>query len=364
MKVALIHDWLTGMRGGEKVLESLCELFPDAPIFTLIHVPGSVSAKIESHPIHTSFLQRIPMIKKQYRNYLPLFPSAIESFDLQDYDFILSSSHCVAKGIIPAPATKHLCYCHTPMRYIWSHYYDYFGDHRLGFVKRKTVSFVANYLRLWDIASNNRVDHFVANSQFVAGRMKRYYGKESSVIYPPVDVDFYEPSDRPPDDFYLIVSALVPYKRLELAIQAFNKMKKQLIIVGTGPDGVKLRRLAYSGIKFLGHVTAEKLRELYQSAKGLIQPGVEDFGINIVEALASGCPIIAYHEGGATETVRDQETGLFFNHFDVEELCHTIDKFERMRFNKPLMREGALRFSPGRFQSELKLLIQQKFFDA
>jgi glycosyltransferase involved in cell wall biosynthesis len=361
MRVALIHDWLTGMRGGEKVLEALCDLYPEAPIYTLIHVPGTVSKKIESHPIHTSFLQRMPMVRKHYRNYLPLFPSAIESFNLRNFDFIISSSHCVAKGVIPSLEAKHLCYIHTPMRYIWSHYEDYFGDHRTGYIKRKTVSRVAKYLKLWDVASNKRVDQFVANSKFVAGRLENYYGREASVIYPPVDVDFFQPGDKPREDFYLIVSALVPYKRIEVAIQAFNKSGKRLVIVGNGPDGKHLRKIASSSVMFLGSVPPEKLRELYQSARALIQPGVEDFGINLVEAIASGCPVIAYREGGALETVAEGETGLFFNHLEADELRNIIDKAGGLSFNIRLMRESSMRFSPARFQNEIKDLIQQKF---
>jgi glycosyltransferase involved in cell wall biosynthesis len=360
MKVALVHDWLTGMRGGEKVLEQLCLLFPEAPIYTLFHFPGTVSKTIESHEIHTSFLQKAPLIKNQYRNYLPIFPSAVESFDLQSYDLVISSSHCVAKGIIPSSSGIHLCYCHTPMRYIWSHYWDYFGDHRTGFVKRKTLPMVMSYLRMWDVSSSNRVDEFIANSKFIGERIQKYYGRTSQVVYPPVDIDFFIPSDRTRENFCLIVSALVPYKRLEVAIEAFRNSNRNLVIVGTGPEEKRLKKLAPSNVKFLGRIDANRLRELYQSAGMLIQPGVEDFGINVIEALACACPVLAYRKGGATETVVEGITGIFFNELTAESLRESVDKAGRMLFNVAFMREMALRFSPSRFQKEIEAIVQER----
>jgi glycosyltransferase involved in cell wall biosynthesis len=362
MKVAIVHDWLTGMRGGEKVLEEICELYPEAPIYTLFHIPGSVSEKIESHRIVTSFLQRAPFMEKNYRNYLPLFPRAIERLNLRDYDLVLSSSHCVAKGVIPSSKALHLCYCHTPMRYIWSHYSDYFGDHRTAYWKRKILPRVVQYLRAWDVASTDRVDWFIANSQTVGNRILQYYGRDSSVIYPSVDIDFFAPANpENRQDFYLIVSALVPYKKLDLAIEAFNNSSHSLVIVGSGPDEAFLKRKVRSPrITFLGRTEPLKLRELYQTAQALIQPGLEDFGINMVEAIACGCPVIAYAGGGALESVIPEETGLFFNHLTASDLLQTVDKARGIRFNKSLMREGVLRFSPARFKSELKSLIQEK----
>ena len=360
MKVALVHDWLTGMRGGEKVLEQFCNMFPGSPIFTLFHFPGSVSETIEAHPIHTSFLQKAPLVKRSYRNYLPFFPSAIESFDVQSYDLIISSSHCVAKGIIPNSSAVHLCYCHTPMRYIWSHYWDYFGDHRTGFLKRKTLPYIVSYLRMWDVASNSRVDEFIANSKFISERIQKYYGRTSQVSYPPVDTEFFVPSAQKREDFSLIVSALVPYKRLEIAIEAFRSSNRKLMIVGTGPEEKWLKKIAPSNVKFLGRVEPTRLRELYQTAAMLIQPGVEDFGINVIEAFACACPVLAYRRGGATETVTENETGLFFNDLTAESLREAVDKARGMQFNVAFMREMALRYSPTRFQSEMQAIIQEK----
>ncbi len=357
MKVAIVHDWLTGMRGGEKVLEVLCDLFPAAPIFTLMHNRGSVSAKIESHSIKTSFLQHAPLVKTHYRNYLPFYPKAIERFDLQSYDLVISSSHCVAKGVIPSPSAYHVCYCHTPMRYIWSHYEDYFGDHRVGLIKRMALPQIREYLCSWDVSTNQRVDQFVANSKNVAERIRKFYGRESKVIYPPVDVEFFSPSSSDRGPFFLIVSALVPYKRLEVAIQAFNRSGRTLVIVGNGPEYKRLKREAQSNIQFLGRVEAHELRELYRRAAALLQPGEEDFGINVVEALACHCPVIAFNRGGASETLQNGETGIFFNDLNVDALRSAVDKIESIGFNKSLMRETALRFSAARFKDEFQRLI-------
>lgn len=361
MKVALIHDWLTGSRGGEKVLEALCDLYPDAPIYTLVHIPGSVSKEIESHRIHASPLQHAPFVRKFYRNYLPLFPTLIEKFDLQKYELIISSSHCVAKGVIPSDKAYHISYCFTPMRYIWSHYDDYFGDHRTGFPKRQILPIVSRRLRAWDVASCDRVDDFVSISQCVAERIRRFYGRESTIIYPPVDVQFFTPSEEPPQDYYLVVSALVPYKRIEVAIEAFNRRRSRLVIVGAGPEMNRLRKLASSSIEFVGRVDAETLRGLYRKAKGLIHPGEEDFGISMVEAIACGCPVLSYAAGGALEIVVDEQTGLFFNELTAAALLETVDKADGFSFNKNLMRRTSLRFSLDHFKSEFQTLVQNRF---
>jgi glycosyltransferase involved in cell wall biosynthesis len=360
-RIALVHDWLTGMRGGEKVLEALCDLYPEAPIYTLLHVKGSVSKKIESHRIIPSYLQHVPMIGTMYRNYLPFFPAAIESFNLREYDLIISSSHCVAKGAIPGASSIHVCYCHTPMRYVWSHFKDYFGRHRTSWLKHQLMVRVAAKMRSWDVAVSDRVHSFAANSFCVATRIKNYYGRQARIIYPPVETDFYVPSDLERQDFYLLVSALVPYKHVEIAIEAFNRMKKRLVIVGTGPEISRLQRIASSQIQFLGRVEAEKLRELYQTARALIQPGEEDFGINMIEAMACSCPVIAYAFGGAYETVTDPETGLFFNQLTPEALSAKVDKAEGLRFNNALMRNTSLRFSLEHFKDEFQALVQTEF---
>ena len=359
MSVALVHDWLTGMRGGEKVLEQLCLLYPEAPIYTLFHFRGSVSEIIESHDIIPSFLQKAPFAREKYRSYLPFFPSAIEAFDLKAFDLVVSSSHCVAKGAITDG--KHICYCHTPMRYIWSHYDDYFGTDRFGVLKGAVIGMVASRLREWDRSTCGRVHHFVANSKFVEGRIQQYYGRGASVIYPPVDVDFFCPSDASRQGFFLIVSALVPYKRLEIAVEAFKKLNSALVIVGTGPEQLRLMKGAEGApqIRFAGRVSQEELRELYRTASGLIQPAIEDFGINMVEAQACGCPVVAFAAGGALESVVDGETGVFFDRLDADSLREAVDRTGRLRFNKGSMRESVLRFAPSHFREEMNTVIQR-----
>src|SRR3990172_2447787 len=325
MKVAIIHDWLTGMRGGEKCLEVFCEIFPDADLYTLIHIPGSVSRVIENRNIKTSFIQKMLGAIKHYRFYLPLFPLAIESFNLKGYDLIISSSHCVAKGIIPPQSVVNICYIYTPMRYVWDLYEDYFNKERTGWFFRKAIRIFAHYLRMWDFTSSGRVDYFAAISNHVVKRIKKYYRRNAEVIYPPVDCDKFSLSEKA-EDFYLIVSAFAPYKRIDIAIEAFNRLGLGLKIIGEGQDEKNLMRIARQNIEFLGWQDDNTLKEYYSKCKALIFPGEEDFGIVPVEAMASGRPVIAYGKGGAVETViplnawtrgdnqksEEKPTGIFF----------------------------------------------------
>ncbi len=357
MRVALIHDWLTGLRGGEKVLEALCELYPDATLFTMVHIPDSTSQIIESHPIRTAFTQKFPAVKSLYRWYLPIYPWAVESLDLDGYDLVVSSSHCVAKGVITPPDSMHICYCHTPMRYVWDRFGDYFGN---GVKARLVYGPIAHYLRKWDVASAARVDHFIANSKHVAGRIQTYYRRQAEVIYPPVDTDVYVPTDEEPEDYYLIVSALVPYKRLELAIDAFNKRSEPLLIVGTGPQEAKLKARAGRNIRFLGGLSQRELRPLYQRCQAALLPGVEDFGIVPVEAQACGRPVVAFAEGGALESVRDGETGVFFSESSPEALSDAIDRVSSLRFNRKAVRSWALGFSRQHFKDRIRAYINEK----
>ncbi|HYG64526.1 MAG TPA: glycosyltransferase, partial [Thermoanaerobaculia bacterium] len=268
-RVALIHDWLTGMRGGEKVLAALASLFPGAPLFTLFHFPGRVSQTIESHPIHTSFLQGAPGVERHYRRYLPLFPAAIEEFNLSGFRLVVSSSHCVAKGVIPPPDAFHLCYCHTPMRYAWDQEHVYFPK-RTGLGPRLR-SLALSGLRAWDAASASRVHLFVANSRFVAQRVRSYYGREAQVVNPPVDVEFFTPGEQEKEDYCLMVTALAPYKRVELAIAACDRVGIELRIVGEGPERERLQTLAGPRTRFLGKVDDQRLRELYRGARLFLQ---------------------------------------------------------------------------------------------
>ena len=300
MNVALVHDWLTGMRGGEKCLEAFCELFPAADLFTLVHVPGSVSPTIERHRIITSLLQHLPGSARHYRWYLPLMPTAIEAFDLSAYDVVLSSSHCVAKGVIPRPDALHVAYVHTPMRYAWDMWPHYFPP--TGLLSRYMVPLVLNYLRTWDTASAQRVDHFWANSQFVAQRIAKYYRRRATVVYPPVDTELFTPgSER--GDYYLMVTALVPYKGIDVAIQAFNTLRRPLKIIGSGPLAAQSRALAGPHIELLGWRSNAELCRYYAACRAVIFPAHEDFGIVPLEANAAGRPVIALGLGGALETV-------------------------------------------------------------
>jgi glycosyltransferase involved in cell wall biosynthesis len=300
VKVALVHDWLTGMRGGEKCLEVFCELFPDADLLTLLHVPGTVAPAIERHRIITSLLQRLPGSRRWYRYYLPLMPAAIEALDLSAYDLVLSSSHCVAKGVVPRPDALHVSYIHTPMRYVWDMWPQYFPAN--GAVARFTVSLLLHYLRTWDTASASRVDHFVANSRFVARRIAKYYRRQATVIHPPVDTAFFTPAATRAD-YYLMVTALVPYKGVELALEAFRALRRPLKIIGSGPLARRLQANAAPHIEFLGWRSDDELRHHYAACRALIFPGQEDFGIVPLEANAVGRPVIALAQGGALETV-------------------------------------------------------------
>ena len=357
-RVALVHDWLTGMRGGEKVLEALLSLFPGAPIYTLFHVPGSVSEAIERHPIHTSFLQRAPFLERRYRSYLPLFPAAVEDLDLSGFDLVVSTSHCVAKGAIPAPGAVHLCYCHTPMRYVWDQERAYFPRRRGAVARLRGLALAA--LRAWDVASAARVDLFVANSRFVAERIRRYYGRPAEVVHPPVEVDVFTPAEpgAARGGYALVVAALAPYKRLELAVAACERLGLPLEVVGTGSERDRLARLAGPRTTFRGRVGAAELRDLYRGALCLVQPGIEDFGIAPVEALACGTPVVALGRGGVLDVVEDGRHGVLWDGAGgAPGLAEAIDKTRQIRFNPMDLRQRAGSFSAMSFLDRMRSLL-------
>jgi glycosyltransferase involved in cell wall biosynthesis len=368
LKLALVHDWLTGMRGGEKCLEILCELYPNADLYTLIYVKNQLSPVIERMNIKTSFIQRIPMASKYYRYYLPLFPTAIEQFDLKGYDLVVSTSHCVAKGILPVPDSLHISYCFTPMRYVWDMHFEYFKKSHFGF-KKIFVPFLSNYLRMWDVTSSHRVDFFVAISRHVQKRIKKFYGRESIVIYPPVDCDFFQPlpnSDQQ-GNYFLMVTAFAPYKSIDLVIQAFNRLGKPLLIIGDGQERRKLEKLAKKNIEFLGWQSNEEVKNYYGGCKAFIFPGEEDFGIAPVEAQACGKPVIAYGRGGVLESVipfpKENPTGVFFDHPAPESLIQAIDLFERNidQFDSRQIRRNALQFHKNNFRDKIRSFIDEKY---
>jgi glycosyltransferase involved in cell wall biosynthesis len=358
MKVALVHDWLTGMRGGEKVLEVVCGLYPDADIHTLFHWRGSVSPTIERHRIHTSFLQQMPLARTQYRRYLPLFPFAIERFDLDGVDLVISSSHCAAKGVVAPGRARHVCYCHSPMRYAWDQFDAYFGPARVGAVaSRWLYRPVLARLARWDAATAGRVHRFVANSAHVAARIRRYYNREATIVYPPVDTVFFQPAPAPPESHFLIVSAFVPYKRLDIAIDACRRVGARLRIVGDGPDRERLARIAGPDVTFLGQLTDEQVRDEYQRAQAVIMAGEEDFGIVPVEAQACGRPVVALARGGTLETVTDGETGVLFAEPSVESLADALRRIGALSFDSARIRSSAERFSKDRHARAMQAVI-------
>jgi glycosyltransferase involved in cell wall biosynthesis len=357
-RVALVHDWLTGMRGGERCLEVLCELFPDAPLFTLLHIPGSVTPSIERRRIVTSFVQRLPQAATRYRSYLPVFPLAISRFDLSGYDLVISMSHCVAKGVRVPLHALHLCYCFSPMRYVWDLSSDYFGPGR-GLAARTLGPPVAAALRRWDWNTAG-VNRFVAISRHIVDRIRRAYDRPADVIYPPVDVQRFEVAEAV-DDYYLVVGALVPYKRIDLAVGAANRLGRRLLIAGTGPEETRLRALAGPTVSFVGWRSDAEIARLYARCRALIFPAVEDFGITPLEAAAAGRPTIALARGGALETMVGLDsaeappTAVFFPEQSVDALAAAIARFERVadRFDGKALRARAESFDRPVFKQKL-----------
>lgn len=358
-RVALVHDWLTGMRGGERALEAICDLFPDATRFALLHVPGSVSKTIEARPIHTSFIQWFPQSYRYYRMLLPLFPAAVEQFDLDEFDLIISTSHCAAKSVVAPGRTPHLCYCFTPMRYAWDQFDAYFGADRVGASASRLLRIGLSAMARWDVATAGRVSRYVAISQYVAGRIRRYYNRGASVVYPPVDTILFQPSGDPPDPYFLVVSALVPYKRVDLAIRACALAGVSLRIVGSGPEEARLRDAAGPDVEFLGALPDEQVRTVYQRATAVLLPGVEDFGIVPVEAQACGRPVVALARGGACETVVDGRTGVLVADPTEAAFAAGIVHVRQGRFDATVIRQHAVRFSRARFRAAFAQEVEQ-----
>lgn len=370
VRVALVHDWLTGMRGGERVLDVLATLFPDAELYTLIHVPGSTSPAIERLRIHASPLSALPGAARHYRKLLPLFPWAIERFQLEGFDLVLSTHHAVAKGVRTAPGTRHLCYCFTPMRYVWDQTEAYLGRG----LRRALAAPLIGHLRRFDVRTSTpaRVSRFVAISQTVATRIEQHYGRRAAVVYPPVDTARIRPSGRPPDDFYLLVGGFVPYKREEVAIEAFRRLGRRLVVAGDGPTRRALQAAAPSNVELVGRVTDAELADLYARCRALVYPQEEDFGIVAVEAQAAGRPVVAFGRGGASETVvplgaphgstgASPPTGIFFSEQSPAALELAIRRFEieEARFDGVAIRRHAERFAIPRFCAEIRAEIER-----
>ncbi len=373
MRVALVHDWLTGMRGGERCLEALCEMYPDADLYTLIYLPDKVSSTIRAAKVRASWVSRLPGIGHYYRYCLPIFPHVAESFELTDYELIVSSSHCVAKGIFPGKAL-HVAYIHSPMRYVWDMHGAYFGADA-SWLARTGMAVWRNYLQGWDMRSAERVGCFVASSKHIAGKIKNFYGRDSVVIHPPVDLTRFSIGRTPDDPYFLIVSALVPYKRIELAVEAFSQMGLPLKIAGDGPLAKSLKKRAAANVEFLGWVDDARLGDLYRGCEAVIFPGEEDFGIVPLESQASGKPVIAYGRGGVRESVigiddfedssAGKPTGIFFMDSTVSSLIVAVERYRKNkhRFDPAVLRRHASRFSHGAFKSQMKQLIETKLLE-
>ncbi|NGX50524.1 MAG: GDP-mannose-dependent alpha-(1-6)-phosphatidylinositol monomannoside mannosyltransferase [Chlamydiae bacterium] len=363
MKRALVHDWLVVLGGAEKVFESLVKTFPSSDLYSLVKNPENLKGTpFEEMDIKTSFIQKLPFAKTKYRNYLPFFPLAIEQFDLADYDLIISSSHAIAKGVLTHADQLHICYCHTPMRYAWDFYQQYLRDSKLkSGVKGALAKFFLHYLRMWDTHSSARVDAFVANSEYIARRIRKLYQIEASVIYPPVDVDYFG-LEKNKEEFYLTASRLVPYKKIDLIVEAFGEMPdKKLIVIGDGSEMDRVKAKAKKNVEILGYQSNEVLRRYLQKAKGFVFASLEDFGILPVEAQACGTPVIAFGRGGALETVLENKTGVFFREQTVASIMEAIEDFERREFDPELIRKHAESFREEAFQKQFKALVDEKY---
>jgi glycosyltransferase involved in cell wall biosynthesis len=369
-----VHYWFVSRRGGEKFVEALCELFPQADLFALVADRKMLLPELQKHKLTTSFLQKLPGGRRWHRHMLPLYPLAVEQFDLRGYDLVISSESGPVKGVLTGPETCHICYCHTPMRYIWNFYPEYKNRSGLGPVRKLVFGLTAHYVRLWDQASAARVDYFAANSHNVAARIRKYYRREAEVIHPPVDVSG-APLCGNIEDYYLVVGQLVNYKRVDLAIEACNQLGRTLRVVGVGEEYKRLRRIAGKTVSFLGSLSDEEVREQYARCRALLFPGEEDFGIVPVEAQASGRPVIAFGRGGARETViaahqdgfadPERSTGVFFGEQSVDSLVQAILNFEAAehRFSPPFIRAHAEQFDKKHFLKKMGSFVAEKLED-
>lgn len=360
MKVAIVHDWLTNMGGAERIIMLFHEMFPEAPIYTLFYNEANMPKEFKNMDIRTSYLQKLPFAKKKYQSLLSFMPKAVEQFDLSEYDLVLSSSTCCAKGVLTKSDTLHICYCNTPMRYAWDFYHEYINDKNV--LVKWLIASEMKKIRIWDRISSDRVDYFIANSENVRKRIIKHYRRNSEVIFPPANTHYYTPIDSC-EDYYLIVSRLVPYKKVDLAIEVFNELGLPLIIIGGGKNLDKYRAFAKPNVKLLGRLPDDQVREYYRKCKAFVFPGEEDYGITPVEAQSCGRPVIAYGKGGALETVVNNLTGIFFYEQTSEALKDAINRFESQsdKFDKSFIRNHALKYSEQVFKEKIKGFIDKKY---
>lgn len=366
MRVALVHDYLVEYGGAERVLSALAEIFPYAPIYTLVYDEKLTKGAFADKKIHTSFLQKIPGARARHRLFPVLMPMAIEQFDFSRFDLVFSDSGSYAKGIITLPNVLHICYCHTPMRYAWDDSQKYIKEFKgYSSLIKKFVPFLMNYIRLWDKISADRPDYFIANSHFVSKRIKKYYHRDSEVIHPPVEIKKQKTmnNEQKTENYFLMVGRLLPYKRFDLAIETFNRLKLPLKIIGEGPEIKRLKKRANSNIEFLGWLPDEKLTDYYSRARAFIFPQEEDFGIVPLEAMAAGTPVIAFKAGGALETVKENKTGIFFEQESTESLIKAIENFQRMEkeFDSTVIHNHVLKFNKEIFKEKIEKFIEKVY---
>lgn len=359
MKIALVHDHLAQDGGAEKVLQAFQEIWPDAPTYVVVHDPKSANPVFSKRDIRTSFLQRWPLGVKRYQWYFPLMPTAVESYDLMEYDVVLSSTASFAKGVITRPDTLHICYCHTPTRYLWSDTHSYVQEVNAPGIVKWTLPFFLTYIRLWDKMAADRVDQFIANSKVVKERIAKYYKTDSTIVYPPVDVTKF--SLRTPKDYYFTGGRLVPYKRFDIVVEAFNRLGRKLKIFGSGPELENLKQQAKSNIEFVGKVSDTELATLYSEALAFINPQVEDFGITMIESMAAGRPVIAYKAGGAVEIIEEGKTGEFFTYQTWEDLADVIVKFQPQHYQADQIRARAEEFSWEQFKTTIEHYVETAY---
>lgn len=361
MRVAIVHYWLVTMRGGEKVLETLCKMFPQADIYTNVYNPSAISDEIKKHNVYTTKINRYPMAKKFYQKYMPFMPKALMELDLTGYDLIISSESGPAKGVCPAPDAFHICYCHTPMRYLWDMYHEYFD--KTSFIVKFFMKKMIPALRNWDVISSNLVDYFVANSHYVASRINRYYRRSADIVFPPCSIEKFLDNPRKPEDFYLFFGQLVGYKRADIAIEACIKSGRKIVVIGDGKSK-KAKEYTKTGlVQFTGRVSDDKVKDYLSRAKALLFPGIEDFGIIPVEANAAGCPVLAYRKGGALDSIKENCTGMFFDEQTPAALAECMDRFERAERNfcdREVFNQHVRQFAEEEFIRKISYIVQNR----